>query len=124
MYRVNIRPVDAGRTGPAEYRLVPAGLGLLAGLPDWKLDPAALPNLQTTFEPRKPSESPGVPRLVDMLSQSGTYLSLNVWLPANAEGVGYVLHPQLAIVSLAARRRRASAGRGGAFPALNSPAAM
>ena len=93
LHRVEIMPVDATKAGPPEFRLMPAEFGLLSALPDWKLDPAALPDLKTTFDPRKPSAAAGVSPLADMLSRSGRFQSLGVWLPANTQGAGYVLVP-------------------------------
>ena len=93
LHRVTIMPVDATQTGPPEFRLTPAEFGLLAALPEWKLDAAALPDLKATFDPRKPNAAAGVAPLVDMLSRSGRFQSLGVWLPANTQGAGYVLVP-------------------------------
>ncbi|MFM9197651.1 MAG: hypothetical protein ACKOWG_18320, partial [Planctomycetia bacterium] len=56
------------------------------------LDPAALPELKTTFDPRKPDTAGAAP-VADMLSRSGRFQSLAVWLPANTQGAGYVLVP-------------------------------
>ncbi|MFM8635414.1 MAG: hypothetical protein ACKOEX_11505, partial [Planctomycetia bacterium] len=92
LHRVEIQPVDAAKTGPPEFRLTPAEFGVLAALPEWKLDPAALPELKTTFDPRKPDTAGAAP-LADMLSRSGRFQSLAVWLPANTQGAGYVLVP-------------------------------
>ncbi|MFM7289737.1 MAG: hypothetical protein ACKO6B_00715, partial [Planctomycetia bacterium] len=92
LHRVEIQPVDAAKTGPPEFRLTPAEFGVLAALPEWKLDPAALPELKTTFDPRKPDTAAAAP-LADMLSRSGRFQSLAVWLPANTQGAGYVLVP-------------------------------
>lgn len=92
LHRVEIQPVDATKTGPPEFRLTPAEFGLLGALPEWKLDPAALPDLKTTFDPRKPKAA-GAAALADMLSRSGRFQSLAVWLPANTQGAGYVLVP-------------------------------
>ena len=94
MYRVNVLPVDARRTGPPEFRLVPVPLSILSMSDDFRIDPKALPDLKSTYDPQKPpAGGKAPPPVTEMLSHNKTFLSLSVWLPANEVGQGYLLYP-------------------------------
>jgi outer membrane protein assembly factor BamB len=94
MYRVDVLCADASKTGPAEFRLVPSELGVLALDPTFTLDRKKLPDPRRTLDPRKPPmkgqlSSP----LVNLLSQQKQFLPLSLWLPSNQQGQGYLLYP-------------------------------
>ena len=76
MHKVEVLAVDDAKTGPPDYRLIGAELGLLALQADTVLDPANLP---------------GPRALPNMLSHTRKFYPLEIWLPSNAQG--YVLYP-------------------------------
>jgi len=94
LHPVTVYAVDAGRTGPAEFRLLPADIGLLSLDPDVKLSPQALPDPRLTHDPRTPTpKGAKQPVLTNVLSHQKQFYPLTVWLPANQIGQGYVLYP-------------------------------
>lgn len=94
MHKVDIYPVDGAKNGPAEFRKVPAVVGLFRYAPDQKLAADKLPDPKLLFNPQKPPEANApVPALTNLLSEQVPFYPLSVWLPANVEGQGYLLYP-------------------------------
>lgn len=94
LHKITISGVDAAKTGPVDFRLVPADLGLLSMSADLQLDPKNLPDLRTTYDPQHPPAATTVrPPLMNVLSQQSQFYPLTVWLPANQVGQGYLLYP-------------------------------
>src|SRR5262249_29980671 len=82
------------QSGPADFRIQPADVGLLRLDPAFKLDAKLLPDPKQTHDPRKPAGPPAkASPLTNMLSHQKPFYPLTVWLPANEEGQGYVLYP-------------------------------
>jgi outer membrane protein assembly factor BamB len=94
LHPVTVYAVDSSRSGPAEFRQLPADIGLLSLDPDVKLDPQGLPDPRNLHDPRAPApKGPKRPQLTNVLSHQKAFYPLTVWLPANTEGQGYVLYP-------------------------------
>jgi hypothetical protein len=94
LHKVTVQGVDAAKTGPPEFRLVPADIGLLALDAKHTLDPAKLPNASQTFDPQKPPEAnQPISPLMNVLSNQAQFYPLSIWLPSNQVGQGYVLYP-------------------------------
>src|SRR5436190_2692824 len=94
MHPVTVYAVDGGKTGPADFRIQPADVGLLSLDVDFRLDAKALPDPKALFEPRTPPDKgKPVPPLMNVLSHQKQFYPLTVWLPSNQVGQGYVLYP-------------------------------
>src|SRR5262245_61609938 len=96
MHKVTVYAVDGGKTGPPDFRIQPADVGLLSLDPGAKIDAAKLPDPRQTLDPRSPRKpAPGKPEpvLTNVLSHQKPFYPLSVWLPANTAGQGYVLYP-------------------------------
>ncbi len=95
LHRVTIYAVDGARAGPAAFRKVPAELGVLALAPDYRLNPADLPDPTKPFNPRTDQAQAPAARapLMNVVSHQKTFYPLSIWLPSNREGQGYVLFP-------------------------------
>lgn len=94
LHRITVYAVDGARSGPPAFRKIAAELGLFAVPPEFKLDPAKLPNPKVTFEPAKATgKETAVPPLATVLSNQAKFYPLHVWLPANQSGHGYLLYP-------------------------------
>ena len=94
MHLVDIYPVDGAKTGPAEFRKVPATLGLFRFDPAHQLSTDQLPDPQRLFHPQQPPEGNApIPPLTNLLSEQVPFYPLSVWLPANTQGQGYLLYP-------------------------------
>jgi len=94
MQPVTVHAVDGARTGPPEFRLKPADVGVLSLDPDVKLDPKALPDPKLLHDPRLPDpKAKNAPVLTNHLSHQKAFYPLTVWLPPNQVGQGYVLYP-------------------------------
>jgi outer membrane protein assembly factor BamB len=94
MHKVTVYAVDGGKTGPADFRILPADIGLLNLDPAVRLDAARLPDPRHTLDPRRPpAKGTPAPPLLNVLSHQKPFYPLSVWLPANTAGQGYVLYP-------------------------------
>jgi len=97
LYPVTIYAVDGARTGPPQFRVKPADIGVLGLDAGVRLDPTALPDPKLLDDPRlpaakRPPHRPA-PVLTNVLSHQKAFYPLTVWLPANQVGQGYVLYP-------------------------------
>lgn len=93
MHKVTVYAVDGSKSGPADFRMQPAEVGILRLDPDFKLDAKSLPNPRYTHELRKPAFQGKQSPLTNVLSHQKPFYPLTVWLPANQEGQGYLLYP-------------------------------
>src|SRR5207237_6765281 len=87
MYRVDVFCTDASKQGPAEFRLVPSDVGVLALDPAFTLDRKKLPDPRRTLDPRKPpAKGQPIPALVNLLSVQKQVLTLSVWVQSKQTG--------------------------------------
>lgn len=95
MHRVEVFGVEGGRNEPAEFRKVPAELGMFyVAADDFSLDAGNLPDPSRLLDPQNPpAEGQDRPALVNALSHQRPFYPLTVWLPSNRQGPGYVLYP-------------------------------
>jgi hypothetical protein len=94
LHKVTVYAVDGAKSGPPDFRIQPAEVGVLALDPAFKLDARALPDPRNTTDPRKASDKGArVAPLTNVLSHQKPFYPLSVWLPANEEGQGYLLYP-------------------------------
>jgi outer membrane protein assembly factor BamB len=94
LFPVTVFAVDGTRSGPPEFRMKPADVGLLGLAPQATLQADALPDPKRLDEPRLPLLSgKDPPVLTNLLSDQRAFYPLTVWLPANQQGQGYVLYP-------------------------------
>jgi outer membrane protein assembly factor BamB len=94
MQPVTVYGVDGARSGPPEFRLKPADIGVLSLDADFKLDAKALPDPKLLHDPRVPDPKTKTPPvLTNHLSHQKAFYPLTVWLPPNQAGQGYVLYP-------------------------------
>ena len=78
LHRVEVLAVDGSKTGPPEFRLVGAELGLMALGPEQIIAPGNLPAVNS---------------LTNLLSHARKFYPLAVYLPSNTVGQGYALYP-------------------------------
>ncbi len=95
LHQVTIYAVDAARQGPAAFRQLPVELGLFALSEEFQLEAQRLPDPRRTFNPRTDREQAPADRspLTNLISHQKRFYPLNIWLPANRQGQGYVLFP-------------------------------
>ena len=95
-HRVDIFPVDGGRKGPPESRLVPAKLGLVMPDPEFKRPP-----VKEGEQPKAVNDGnlvmsgnlPDPQTMLNLLSHSRDFYPLSVYLPSSTVGYGYCLYP-------------------------------
>ncbi|MBI2190538.1 MAG: PQQ-like beta-propeller repeat protein [Planctomycetes bacterium] len=86
LHRVQVMAVDGEKSGPLEQRLLGAQLGLYALPPKLMVDAQRLPSLS--------EETPSAePPPANVLSHARVFYPLNVYLPSNEVGQGYLLYP-------------------------------